>query len=97
MDDHVHVRHGPGLGDVLLAIELQWREILLRPQAHLLVQRQLALDEQAGRSAAGIVDLHARLRIHDPCHDHADLGGRVELPPPPLETLPSANFLIRYS
>jgi hypothetical protein len=33
VDDHVHVGHGPGLGDVLLAVELERGAVRFLPQA----------------------------------------------------------------
>ena len=53
VDDHVHVRHGPGAGLVFLAVELERaRSRLPRRRLIFSVERQLALDEQAGRAAA---------------------------------------------
>ncbi len=65
-------------GDVLLAVELERRVLLARAQFIFSSQHQLALDEQSRRAAAGIVDSHARLGVHDARHDQADFRGRVE-------------------
>ena len=42
------------------------------------MEHQLAFDQETRRAAAGVVDLHPRLGVHDPGHDEADLGGGVE-------------------
>ena len=83
MDDHVHVGHGPGVGGVFLAEELQ-RRILLLPvllpgRLHLLFHGDFALDQQAAGTAAGVIDLHAGLGVHHPRHDHADFRRGVKL------------------
>ena len=76
MDDHVHVCHGPGLGDVFLAVELE-RCGLFR--LGLVFHGDFKLYEEAPGSAAGIVDGHAGLRLEHTGHDGADLGRGVEL------------------
>ncbi len=50
-----------------------------KPALRFSSQNQLALDEQAGGTAAGIVNVHAGLGVHDSGHDEADLGRGVEL------------------
>lgn len=42
-------------------------------------QHELALDEQTGRAAAGVVDFHTRLRVNNARHEQAHILGRVEL------------------
>ena len=64
---------------LFLAVELEGRVGLFPGGLHFPVQRQLALDEQAGGAAGGIVDAHAGLRVHDERHDLAHLAGGVEL------------------
>ena len=77
MDDHVHVGHGPGLGDVFLAVELErcWLFRLGLVSFH----GDFELYEEAPGAAAGIVDGHAGLRLEHTGHDGADLGRGVEL------------------
>ena len=79
MDDHVHVGHGPGGGRGFLAVELERGGFLFPSGLGLFLQRQLALDEQAGGAAGGVIAGHARLGVHDERHDLAHLAGRVEL------------------
>ena len=51
----------------------------LAAQLHLLVEHVLARDEQAGGAAAGVVDAHARIGVHDQRHDPGDFRRREEL------------------
>lgn len=79
VDDHVHAGHGPGVGDVFLAVELEGGDgalLALRGLFH----GDLALDEEAAGAAGGIVNGHAGLGLEDAGHDGADLGRGVELP-----------------
>jgi hypothetical protein len=76
VDDHVHIGHGPGVGDVFLAVELQRRGFFgLGPVFH----GDLELHEEAAGAAAGVVDGHAGFGLEDAGHDGADLGRGVEL------------------
>ena len=77
MDDHVHVGHGPGLGDVFLAEELQGGGLFC---PSFLLHGDLEFDEQAAGTAGGIIDRHAGLGSEHARHDGADLGWGVELP-----------------
>ncbi len=79
MDDHVHVSHGPSGGCGFLAVELERDGFLLANGPGLFLQRQFALDEQAGGATGGVVASHTRLGVHDERHDLAHLAGRVEL------------------
>ena len=79
MDNHIHVRHRPCAGFVFLTVEFGRRERLARAEIHLFLQDQLALDEQSGRAAAGIVDIHPRLGVHDPRDDETNLCRCVKL------------------
>lgn len=45
---------------------------------HFVLQRELAFDEQAGGAAAGIVDVHSGLGVHEARDEEADFGGSVE-------------------
>ena len=78
VDDHVHVRHRPGFRHVFLAVELQRRQ---RPLSRLglLFHGDFALHQQPARAAAGVVDLHARLRLQHLRHDRSHLPRCVEL------------------
>ena len=78
VDDHVHVGHSPGARLVLLAIELQRRVLFFLRGRHFFIQHEIALNEQTGGATAGVVDVHARLRVHDAGDDEADLSRRVE-------------------
>jgi hypothetical protein len=79
VDDHVHVSHRPRGGGGFLTIELERCEARAGAQRHFFLKRQLALDEQAGGAAGGIVNSHSRLGVHDQRHDLSHLGWRVEL------------------
>ena len=87
VDEGVHARHGEGGGVDLLPEDLErgdwWMASTLCPIVPGLPvglqQPQVALDEQAARAAGGVVDGHARLRVQQVCHQHADLARRVEL------------------
>ena len=76
MDDHIHVGHGPGVGDVFLAVELERGGLFrLGPVFH----GDLELHEEAAGAAAGVVNGHAGLGLEHAGHDDADLGRGVEL------------------
>src|SRR5262249_17464756 len=79
MDDHVHIGHGPGLGDVPLAVETKRHGFLFSGRAGFFVEHDLALDQQSGRAAARIVNLHACLGAHDARQYEAHFSRRVEL------------------
>ena len=76
VDDHIHVCHCPGLGDVFLTVEFD-RSMLFVLGA--LFHRYLAFHEKTARTAARVVDGHARLWLEDARHDSADFGRGVEL------------------
>jgi hypothetical protein len=78
VDDHVHVGHGPGVGGVLLAVELERGDGAL-PAFGRLFHGDLALDERAVGPAGWIVDLHAGLRLKYLGHNGADFRWGVEL------------------
>ena len=80
MNNHIHIGHSPGVGDVFLSIEFQWGVFLFAPQTHLLFHRNLTLNEQTAGTTAGIIDIHAGFGIHDFGHDQADFSGGVEFP-----------------
>ena len=94
VDDHVHIGHRPGVGNVFLTVELERRSSSLAVVLGL--HGQLALDQEASRAAARVVNRHAQLRVHDLGHDHPDFSRRVELAGG-LARRPSANLRIRYS
>ena len=76
VDDHVHVGHGPGIGDVFLAVELErCRLFRLGPVFH----GDFELYEEAPGTTAGIVDGHAGLGLKHAGHDGSDFGRSVEL------------------
>ena len=79
VDDHVHVGHGPGLGDVFLAEELE--RSVSRPSGcfHFGLHGELALYEETAGAAGGIVNLHTRFRFRYAGHNLTDLAGGVEL------------------
>lgn len=79
VDDHVHVGHGPGVGDVFLPIELERGNGALFALGRFL-HGDLALNKQTAGAASGVVDLHAGLWLEHFRHDGADLGRGVELP-----------------
>ena len=79
MDDHVHVGHRPRAGLIFLAIETQRRGIPLLARLQLFIEHEPALDKKPRRAAAWVINLHARLGVHDARHDEADLGRRVKL------------------
>ena len=79
VDDHIHVGHGPGLGDVFLAEQFEGRVLRLVGGCHFRFHGELALDEKAAGAAGGVVDFHARIRPEDMGYDIADFAGGVEL------------------
>ena len=79
VDDHVHVRHGPGAGLILLPIEPRGGEGLAGAKIHLLLEHQFTLNKQAGGTAAGVIDVHAWFGIHDAGYYESDLGRCIEL------------------
>jgi len=78
MDDHVHVGHRPGFGNVFLTVETKRSNFFLAGCVHLLVEDDLAFHQQSGRTAARIVNLHARFGIHDAGHYETHFGRRIE-------------------
>ena len=78
MDDHVHIGHRPGFRRVFLAVELERRVSFARAEIHFFFEHQLAFDKQSRRAAARVVNGHARLRVENPGHDHADFFWRVK-------------------
>ncbi len=79
VDDQVHVGHGPGVGDIFLAIEFQRRKARRLFALGLRQHGDLTFDQQAARAAAGVVDFHARFWPQHLRHDGADLRRGVEL------------------
>ncbi len=79
VDDHVHIGHGPGLGDVFLAEQSEWRVFRLPGGLHFGLHGEIALDEEAAGAAGGVVNLHTRVGREDAGHDLADFSEGVEL------------------
>ena len=81
VDDHVHVGHGPGLGDVFLAEQFEGQRCVFRlfGGLHFCLHGEFALDEQATGAAGGVVNFHARVWREDAGHDLADFAWGVEL------------------
>ena len=79
VDDHIHVGHGPGFGDVFLAEQFEGRVFRLPGGLHFCLHGELALDEEAAGAAGGVVNLHTRIGREDAGHDLADFSGSVEL------------------
>jgi hypothetical protein len=78
VNNHVHVRHGPRLRNVLLSVQPQRRGSITPLFLYFVVQHELTLDQQTRRATARIVDFHPRLRI-DNARDHeADFCRRVK-------------------
>ena len=79
VDDHIHIGHGPGLGDVFLAEQFEWRVFRLSGGLHFGLHGELALDEEPTGAASGVVNLHARVGREDAGHDLADFSRGVKL------------------
>ena len=80
VDDHVHVGHGPGLGDVFLAEQFEGQGCVFRLFGgfHFCLHGEFALDEKATGATGGVVDFHARVWGKDAGYDLADFAGSVE-------------------
>jgi hypothetical protein len=72
-------RHGPGPWLIFLAVKSGGGVFFLRAQVHLFLQNEFALDEQAGGTAAWVINVHAGLGVHDSGDDEADFGWRIKL------------------
>lgn len=76
VDDHVHVGHGPGLGDVFLAEELERCRLLALGG---LLHGDFAFHQQAAGTAGRVINFHTGLGLQHARHDGADFGRGVEL------------------
>ena len=85
VDHRIHARHGEGGRVDFLAKELKRRMMGRQPAVAVLFlsmglqQAEVTLDEQPARSAARVVDGHARLGLQDAGHEHGHLARGVEL------------------
>lgn len=78
MNDHIHVGHGPRARLVLLAVQLQRRRVFFLGGPQFSVYHKTALNKKTGGTTAGVINVHAWLRVHDASYDEADLCRRVE-------------------
>jgi hypothetical protein len=85
MDEGVHAGHGEGGRVDLLAVESERGDFGRQSAATItglavgFQQPKVALDQQPGRAAAGVVDLLAGLRLQDAGHQDGHLARGVDL------------------
>ena len=78
MDDHIHIGHCPGLGDIFLTEQFEGYILGSLGCRQFRLHSEFALDKETTGTASGIIDFHSWIRGEDASHDLPDFTWGIE-------------------